>query len=224
MSFVECGSAGLRLRNRRARDLVLALLFGVGAATGAWPATPPAAYGDLVREGVALSQQGNLELAIEAFKRARVAAPSDEARAAVDGELGAALTRDGRYTEAQPVLKRAYLAGGPAKAARAIDLGNLALAIHDTGTANKFFAEARTLAGDDVFVDSIAALAHRYKSLPMIARTHGQEASPTTVGKEMAIFAARLERQAARSFRLQDSDGFRGNAPPSQAPISSRER
>ena len=41
----------------------------------------------------------------------------------------------------------------------------------------------------------IVKLAHRYKSHPMIARTHGQEASPTTVGKEMAIFAARLERQ-----------------------------
>lgn len=52
-------------------------------------------------------------------------------------------------------------------------------------------------------IDSIASIAHRYKVLPMIARTHGQEASPTTVGKEMAIFAARLERQLAQLHRQE---------------------
>jgi adenylosuccinate lyase len=52
-------------------------------------------------------------------------------------------------------------------------------------------------------IASIASLAHRYKALPMIARTHGQEASPTTVGKEMAIFAARLERQLAHLHRQE---------------------
>ncbi len=33
----------------------------------------------------------------------------------------------------------------------------------------------------------------------MLARTHGQTATPTTVGKELANVAARLERQAAPS-------------------------
>ena len=37
-------------------------------------------------------------------------------------------------------------------------------------------------------------LAKRYKGLPMLARTHGQPASPTTFGKEMQVFASRLER------------------------------
>ncbi len=31
--------------------------------------------------------------------------------------------------------------------------------------------------------------------MPMLSRTHGQTASPTTMGKEMAIFAYRLARQ-----------------------------
>src|ERR1019366_8364969 len=44
----------------------------------------------------------------------------------------------------------------------------------------------------------IVKLAHRYKSHPMMARTHGQEASPTTVGKEMAIFATRVARQLSQ--------------------------
>lgn len=34
-----------------------------------------------------------------------------------------------------------------------------------------------------------------YQDIPMLARTHGQAASPTTVGKEFAVFAARLEQQ-----------------------------
>jgi adenylosuccinate lyase len=38
----------------------------------------------------------------------------------------------------------------------------------------------------------VRALAHRYADLPMLARTHGQPATPTTVGKELANFAVRL--------------------------------
>jgi adenylosuccinate lyase len=39
-------------------------------------------------------------------------------------------------------------------------------------------------------------LAHQHAALPMLARTHGQPASPTTLGKEMANVAYRLQRQA----------------------------
>ncbi|MDC9719760.1 MAG: adenylosuccinate lyase [Gammaproteobacteria bacterium] len=41
----------------------------------------------------------------------------------------------------------------------------------------------------------IKNLAHNHKDQPMLSRTHGQTASPTTLGKEMANVAARLERQ-----------------------------
>ena len=43
--------------------------------------------------------------------------------------------------------------------------------------------------------EQIAAMARDYASVPMLARTHGQTASPTTMGKELAVFAARLRRQ-----------------------------
>lgn len=36
--------------------------------------------------------------------------------------------------------------------------------------------------------------AHRWANVPMLSRTHGQTASPTTVGKEFSVFAVRLER------------------------------
>ncbi|MBM3257530.1 MAG: adenylosuccinate lyase [Candidatus Liptonbacteria bacterium] len=42
---------------------------------------------------------------------------------------------------------------------------------------------------------AIQKLASQYKALPMLARTHGQPATPTTFGKEFAVFAARLGRQ-----------------------------
>ena len=47
---------------------------------------------------------------------------------------------------------------------------------------------------DDV-IRAISELAKRYADKPMLSRTHGQTASPTTVGKEMANVSARLRRQ-----------------------------
>ncbi|MDF3029477.1 MAG: purB [Moraxellaceae bacterium] len=44
-------------------------------------------------------------------------------------------------------------------------------------------------------LDAIKALARTHADLPMLSRTHGQTASPTTLGKEMANVAYRLERQ-----------------------------
>ena len=44
-------------------------------------------------------------------------------------------------------------------------------------------------------VDAIKSLAKQYAKQPMLSRTHGQPASPTTMGKEMANTAYRLERQ-----------------------------
>jgi adenylosuccinate lyase len=44
----------------------------------------------------------------------------------------------------------------------------------------------------------ITDLARRYAAVPMLSRTHGQPASPTTLGKEMANVAYRLRRQLAQ--------------------------
>ena len=41
----------------------------------------------------------------------------------------------------------------------------------------------------------LVTMSHRYAELPMLSRTHGQTASPTTVGKELANVAYRLQRQ-----------------------------
>jgi len=45
-------------------------------------------------------------------------------------------------------------------------------------------------------IDKLRAMAHQYAAVPMLSRTHGQTASPTTVGKELANVLVRLERAA----------------------------
>ena len=45
-------------------------------------------------------------------------------------------------------------------------------------------------------IDELKAFAVEFKEDSMLARTHGQTASPTTIGKELAVFANRLERQS----------------------------
>jgi adenylosuccinate lyase len=52
--------------------------------------------------------------------------------------------------------------------------------------------------------DVLVELAHDYRDLPMLARTHGQPATPTTFGKEMAVYAARVARATGRIRRATD--------------------
>ncbi len=55
----------------------------------------------------------------------------------------------------------------------------------------------------DKVVKAMADLASQFAEIPMMSRTHGQPASPTTLGKEMANVVARLQRQQAQFGDLQ---------------------
>lgn len=46
--------------------------------------------------------------------------------------------------------------------------------------------------------EALASMAREFRSVPMLSRTHGQTASPSTVGKELAVFVDRLRRQSAQ--------------------------
>jgi adenylosuccinate lyase len=73
------------------------------------------------------------------------------------------------------------------------DINNLSYAL--------MLAHARSavlLPALDKLGESLRALAHAHAALPMLSRTHGQTASPTTVGKELANTLARLERQVTQ--------------------------
>lgn len=47
----------------------------------------------------------------------------------------------------------------------------------------------------DELIDAVRQLAHEYADIPMLSHTHGQPATPTTAGKEMANVVYRLQRQ-----------------------------
>ena len=66
----------------------------------------------------------------------------------------------------------------------------------------------------DRIVERLRGLAHRYAEIPMLSRTHGQPASPTTLGKEIANIAYRLRRireQFANVTILGKMNGAVGN-------------
>jgi adenylosuccinate lyase len=58
--------------------------------------------------------------------------------------------------------------------------------------------EQQLLPALDALIAAVAAIAAEQADVPMLARTHGQTASPTTLGKEFANIAARLTRARAR--------------------------
>ncbi|WP_130620578.1 adenylosuccinate lyase [Dyella amyloliquefaciens] len=55
----------------------------------------------------------------------------------------------------------------------------------------------------DGIIAKLRALAHENAALPMLSRTHGQTASPSTLGKELANVVARLERQRKQLVALE---------------------
>ena len=59
-------------------------------------------------------------------------------------------------------------------------------------------------------IDALNARAEEWKEIPMLAKTHGQPASPTRLGKEVRVFAYRLEQQLAQLKAIPLSAKFGG--------------
>jgi adenylosuccinate lyase len=78
------------------------------------------------------------------------------------------------------------------------DINNLSYA--------RLLARARTeqlLPAVDALIEMLGGFAATHAALPMLSRTHGQTASPTTLGKEFANIRARLVRARARLARVE---------------------
>jgi len=69
------------------------------------------------------------------------------------------------------------------------DINNLAYSLMIAGARGGVLMPALA-----ALIDDLRSLAHRHAALPMLSRTHGQPATPTTLGKEMANVVVRLER------------------------------
>jgi len=93
--------------------------------------------------------------------------------------------------------------GKNAEAARALEFIHFACTSEDVNNLSyaSMLAESRSqvmLPRLDEVINSLKTLARKHAAAPMLSRTHGQPASPTTLGKELANFAHRLARARAR--------------------------
>ncbi len=59
-------------------------------------------------------------------------------------------------------------------------------------------------------IQQLSDMTEQWKDIPMLARTHGQPASPTRLGKEIDVFVVRLEEQLAELIRLPHAAKFGG--------------
>ena len=73
------------------------------------------------------------------------------------------------------------------------DVNNLSYALMVRGAVRSVWLPRATAVADQV-----AGMAGELRGIPMLAHTHGQPATPTTLGKELAVLAARLRRQLRR--------------------------
>lgn len=101
-------------------------------------------------------------------------------------------------------LKRRLTAIAPAEEDRGLaelihfcctseDINNLSYALMVKGAVEQvWLPTARTL------VEAVATMASDLRAVPLLAHTHGQPATPTTMGKELAVLAHRLTRQLRR--------------------------
>ena len=78
------------------------------------------------------------------------------------------------------------------------DINNLSYALMIKGAVKQVWLPRAT-----GLVDAVAAMAGDLRDVPLLAHTHGQPATPTTMGKELAVLAYRLQRQLARIRRAE---------------------
>ena len=78
------------------------------------------------------------------------------------------------------------------------DVNNLSYALMLRGAIDEVWRPAA-----EELVGGVAALAEQTRAVPLLSRTHGQAATPTTFGKEMAVFVARWRRQLDQLSRQE---------------------
>ncbi|GAB2609509.1 adenylosuccinate lyase [Pseudactinotalea suaedae] len=78
------------------------------------------------------------------------------------------------------------------------DINNLSYALTVRDAVGQVWLPAAT-----GLVEDIAAMARANADVPMLSRTHGQAATPTTLGKELAVLAHRLDRQIGRITKAE---------------------
>ena len=85
------------------------------------------------------------------------------------------------------------------------DINNLSYAITVRDAINKVW-----LPKAQALLEKLRELSDKYIDVSMLSRTHGQPATPTTMGKELAVFVHRLDRQLERISKAEYLGKFSG--------------
>ncbi len=153
----------------------------------------------LLHLAAALPQLSGAQLAPAVRERARQLAesPGPDAPAAVKA-IEARINHDVKAVEYY-VREQLAAAGAPAATLELVHFGCTSEDINNISYARLLQAARATLLEVlDARTRELTGLAHALADAAMPARTHGQPASPTTLGKEIANFAARLGRGRRR--------------------------
>jgi adenylosuccinate lyase len=128
--------------------------------------------------------------------------PGDEAPAAVKA-IESRINHDVKAVE-YFVREKLTSAGATPAVLELVHFGCTSEDINNLAYARMLRAARLILSGElDKLVEKLRAFAHEHAALPMLSRTHGQTASPTTLGKEFANVVARLRRGRARFDRVE---------------------
>src|SRR4051812_15478006 len=128
--------------------------------------------------------------------------PGEDAPAAVKA-IEARINHDVKAVEY--FVRDKLAAGGAAPAVRELlHFGCTPQGIKNLAYARMLRAARQVLLADlGKVIDKLRGFAHEHAALPMLSRTHGQTASPTTLGKEFANVVARLVRARARFEKVE---------------------
>jgi adenylosuccinate lyase len=165
----------------------------------------------LIRERIRIEARWLLHLAASAPElagaelgseaRGRAAALADAPPADAADAVKRIEARINHDVKAVEYYVREQLAAAGASAAT-LELTHFGCTSEDVNNLSyaRLLREARTVLDGALgeIARELARLAQRYADQPMLARTHGQPASPTTLGKELANFVARLARARRR--------------------------
>jgi adenylosuccinate lyase len=123
--------------------------------------------------------------------------PGDDAPAAVKA-IEARINHDVKAVE-YFVREKLTSAGAPPAVLELVHFGCTSEDINNLSYARMLRAARLVLSGElEKLIEKLRGFAHEHAALPMLSRTHGQTASPTTLGKEFANVVARLRRARHR--------------------------
>ena len=171
----------------------------------------PQQTADPLAAGIALRNQGQIRLSVDALTAAKAQAADDRARAMASGELGVSLIAARRLDEARRELEPAAAAlDGADRARYLVDLANLEMLEHKPDMARDRLREARTLAAADPLARAaidlqLARLAEGNERVALVeSASKSLDAARNVPPRQHLAVAARALEQGSLALEIAD--------------------